>query len=111
MRLEQREIAAFVASFSLTFTNLCGWNWHRRAAKRFGWIEERDGNLDDLTTRGHEWVNGEIFKKWTGERAVRILMHAMNGLSTVNPLKDSKETGGGIETCSWKRPTRLVEKL
>ncbi|KAI1281031.1 hypothetical protein F5Y07DRAFT_396067 [Xylaria sp. FL0933] len=90
MRLEQREIAASGGVLQPDVAKLRKWNWHRRETWRFGWVEERDGSLDNLTPGGYEWINQEIFKKWMGEGVVRTVMRVMNGPSTLNPLNGSK---------------------
>ncbi|TGJ86714.1 hypothetical protein E0Z10_g2020 [Xylaria hypoxylon] len=93
MRLEQREIAASGGALQPDVAKLRGWDQHKTLAKKFGWIEERDGNLDDLTPRSCEWVDPNIFKKWVGEGAVKTLSLAMGwGSMTLNPFrKDSEE--------------------
>ncbi|KAI3342763.1 hypothetical protein F4824DRAFT_119030 [Ustulina deusta] len=48
-----------------------------------GWMEERDGNLGDLTPRSYEWVNRNIFKKWVGKGAVETMRHAL-GMKTLD---------------------------
>ncbi|KAI0970643.1 hypothetical protein F4678DRAFT_473079 [Xylaria arbuscula] len=89
MRLEQREITASGAQPDVA--KMRGHDWHRERAKEFGWVEERDGNLDDLTPRSHEWVNREIFTKWVGGGAEETLLHTYNIGTSHNPLKDSEE--------------------
>ncbi|KAI1423977.1 hypothetical protein F5Y12DRAFT_754994 [Xylaria sp. FL1777] len=91
MRLEEREIAASGGSRQPDVTKLRCYNWHREEAKKLGWIEERDGNLDDLTPRSCEWVNRNIFKKWVGKGAIKTLNSALGIMSKLNPLKDSEE--------------------
>ncbi|KAI1501709.1 hypothetical protein F5X99DRAFT_381440 [Biscogniauxia marginata] len=91
IRLEQREVAAAGGVFQPDVAKLRGWNRHREYAKKFGWIEERDGNLDDLTPRSCEWVNQNIFKKWVGEGAEKILKYALNEHSMLNPLREDSE--------------------
>ncbi|KAI1300582.1 hypothetical protein F5Y03DRAFT_363818 [Xylaria venustula] len=49
MRLEQREIAASGGIAQPDVTKLRGYNCHRARALKFGWVEARDGSLDDLT--------------------------------------------------------------
>ncbi|KAI0837929.1 hypothetical protein F5Y06DRAFT_296929 [Hypoxylon sp. FL0890] len=91
MRLEQREVAASGGIFQPDVAKLRGWNWHRREANKLGWIEERDGNLDELTPRSCEWVNRNIFKKWVGKGAVTTMMHALNMHSKLNPFRGTEE--------------------
>ncbi|KAI0530086.1 hypothetical protein GGR58DRAFT_518749 [Xylaria digitata] len=79
MRLEQREITASGGILQPDVAKVRGWNWHREEAKKLGWVEERDGNLDDLTPRSQEWG------------AEDTLAYALGTCSTLNPLKDSKE--------------------
>ncbi|KAI0534820.1 hypothetical protein GGR58DRAFT_515836 [Xylaria digitata] len=66
LRLEQREVAAFgvqpnVCSLSPTSSYALE---HREEAKKLGWVEERDGSLDDLSPRSSEWVDRTLFPKW-----------------------------------------------
>ncbi|KAI3326405.1 hypothetical protein HD806DRAFT_405982 [Xylariaceae sp. AK1471] len=91
MRLEQREIVASGGVLQPDVAKLRGWNWHREEAKKLGWMEERDGNLNDLTPRSCEWVNRNIFKKWVGKGAVETMRYALNMHSMLNPLKKDSE--------------------
>ncbi|OTA95214.1 hypothetical protein M434DRAFT_380814 [Hypoxylon sp. CO27-5] len=92
MGLEQREIAASGGILQPDVAKLHWWDWHRVEAKKLGWIEERDGNLDDLSPRSFEWVDRNIFKKWVGAGAIRTLQFALGIHSLLNPfLEDSQE--------------------
>ncbi|KAI0454269.1 hypothetical protein F5B21DRAFT_524931 [Xylaria acuta] len=102
LRLEQREIAASGGVLQPNVVKLRGWNWHREKAKKLGWVEERDGSLDDLTPRGCEWVNRNIFKRWVGEGAVETLSYALNMHSMLNPLREDSE-----ENWWWDRKLLL----
>ncbi|KAI1746946.1 hypothetical protein F4782DRAFT_552853 [Xylaria castorea] len=90
MRLEQREIAASGGILQPNVAKLRGWNQHREQAKKLGWIENRDGKLDDLTPRSCEWVNRDIFKTWVGKGALETLWCAMY-MSILNPLLEDSE--------------------
>jgi hypothetical protein len=109
IRLEQREMVASGGGLQPNVARLRGWNWHREQAKKFGWVEERDGNLDDLTPRSCEWVNRNIFKKWVGEGAVTTLGCALNMHSRLNPFRKDSE-----ENWWWNRkllPERPAKRL
>lgn len=78
LRLEQREINAFGI-----LPNLCPLITdisppcilrYRENAKLLGWIEERDGRLDELSPRSSEWVDRTIFPKWLGNGALYTSM-------------------------------------
>ncbi|KAI1733502.1 hypothetical protein F4680DRAFT_399035 [Xylaria scruposa] len=77
LRLEQREIDAFGIQ-----PNLCRLiteispPWileYREKAKWLGWVEERDGRLDELSPRSSEWIDRTIFPKWLGEGALQTM--------------------------------------
>ncbi|KAI1113283.1 hypothetical protein F5Y14DRAFT_418341 [Nemania sp. NC0429] len=54
---------------------------YREKAKELGWVEERDGRLDELSPRSSEWVDRTIFPGWIGKGAretlclVRFVLH------------------------------------
>ena len=82
LRLEQREIDAFGVQ-----PNLCRLiadlspPWildYREKAEMLGWVEERDGKLDELSPRSSEWVDRKIFPKWLGEGAIATSTLFMN---------------------------------
>ncbi|KAJ2986313.1 hypothetical protein NUW58_g5088 [Xylaria curta] len=77
LHLEQREIAAFGIQ-----PNTCSLPADalrprlleiREKAKKLGWVEERDGSLDDLSPRSSEWVDRTIFPTWLGDGAIETL--------------------------------------
>ncbi|TRX91477.1 hypothetical protein FHL15_007701 [Xylaria flabelliformis] len=79
LRLEQREVAAFGVQ-----PNICSLNpttpyllAYRKEAKKLGWIEERDGRLDELSPRSSEWVDRTLFPKWFGRGALQTMEYAL----------------------------------
>ncbi|KAI0540411.1 hypothetical protein GGR58DRAFT_461219 [Xylaria digitata] len=83
LRLEQREIDAFGIR-----PNVCRlitdvsppWIFeYREKAKLLGWVEERDGRLDELSPRSSEWVDRTIFPRWLGNGAL-YTMHRTRDL-------------------------------
>ncbi|KAI0465815.1 hypothetical protein F4859DRAFT_519741 [Xylaria cf. heliscus] len=68
LRLEQREIAAFGIQPNLDslLTDISP-PWilkYREKAKLLGWVEERDGSLDNLSLRSSEWVDQPYTEDW-----------------------------------------------
>ncbi|KAI0118161.1 hypothetical protein GGR51DRAFT_554654 [Nemania sp. FL0031] len=88
LRLEQREINAFgILPNICRLTTDISPPWklsYREKAKLLGWIEERDGRLDELSPRSSEWVNRTIFPRWLGNGA----------LYTMQRMRDLLEHGG-----------------
>ncbi|TRX89444.1 hypothetical protein FHL15_009613 [Xylaria flabelliformis] len=77
LRLEQREIDAFGIRPDLCrlITDISP-PWilqYRKKAKLLGWVEERDGRLDELSPRSSEWVDRKIFPKWLGNGALHTM--------------------------------------
>ncbi|KAK5635202.1 hypothetical protein RRF57_010914 [Xylaria bambusicola] len=79
LQLEQREIDAFGIRPDLC--RLIADNIipprileYREKAKRLGWVEERDGRLDELSPRSSEWVDRIIFPRWFGNGALETCM-------------------------------------
>ncbi|KAI1133586.1 hypothetical protein F5Y10DRAFT_283893 [Nemania abortiva] len=80
LRLEQREVAAFgvqpdIRSLSLTTPYLLE---YRKKAKRLGWVEERDGSLDELSPASSDWVNRTLFPKWLGRGALETMSRTLD---------------------------------
>ncbi|KAI1737782.1 hypothetical protein F4680DRAFT_460318 [Xylaria scruposa] len=79
LRLEQREVAAFGVQ-----PNICSLSptapyrrEYREEAMKLGWVEERDGRLDELSPRSSEWVDRTLFPKWLGKGALQTMSHAL----------------------------------
>ncbi|RYC60178.1 hypothetical protein CHU98_g6025 [Xylaria longipes] len=98
LRLEQREVAAFgvtriycqdsVPSKESEYWILLGASSlsptpsyllrYREEAKKLGWVEERDGSLDDLSPISSEWVDQALFPKWFGRGALETLRYSVD---------------------------------
>ncbi|KAI1128310.1 hypothetical protein F5Y10DRAFT_265221 [Nemania abortiva] len=83
LRLEQREIDAFGVRPNLCqLLNDISPPWileYREKAELLGWVEERDGRLDELSPRSSEWVDRTIFPRWLGNGAI-YTMHRTRDL-------------------------------
>ncbi|KAI1355603.1 hypothetical protein F5Y01DRAFT_310489 [Xylaria sp. FL0043] len=108
LRLEQREINAFGIR-----PNLCRLisdispPWileYREKAKLLGWIEERDGKLDELSPRSSEWVDRKIFPRWLGNGAIHTMYYIRDSLQN----KRHKEIAPYTEDWWWD-PEELPE--
>ncbi|KAI1422834.1 hypothetical protein F5Y12DRAFT_760874 [Xylaria sp. FL1777] len=80
LRLEQLEVAAFdvqpnIFSLSPTSSYLLE---HGEEAGKLGWVEERDGSLDDLSPRSSEWVDRTLFPKWLGRGALETMRYTLD---------------------------------
>ncbi|RYC61313.1 hypothetical protein CHU98_g4893 [Xylaria longipes] len=77
LRLEQREIAAFGIQpniYSLVSDISPPWILqYREDAKMLGWVEERDGSLNNLSPRSSEWVDRTLFPRWLGNGAIKTM--------------------------------------
>ncbi|KAI0438477.1 hypothetical protein F4803DRAFT_565233 [Xylaria telfairii] len=68
LRFEQREVAAF--GIQPDINSLAGdvsppWILkYREDAKMLGWVEGRDGSLQNLSPRNSEWVDRTLFSRW-----------------------------------------------
>ncbi len=79
LRLEQREVAAFGVqpnACNLSPTSFYRLK-HREEAKKLGWVEERDGSLDDLSPISSEWVDRTLFPKWLGRGALETMRYTL----------------------------------
>lgn len=109
IRLEEREIAAAGGIQQPDVAKLRGWDWHRKKAKELGWVEERDGKLDDLTPRSCEWVDQTIFKKWVGEGAIDTMKYALGWGTKLDPFRDDEENLWWDRKYLPEKPPRWVK--
>ncbi|KAI0421095.1 hypothetical protein F5X98DRAFT_291637 [Xylaria grammica] len=80
LHLEQREVAVFgvqpnVCNISPSNPYLLE---YQEEAKKLGWVDERDGSLDDLSPRSSKWVDRTLFAKWLG-RGARYTLNLIEG--------------------------------
>ncbi|KAI0456095.1 hypothetical protein F5B21DRAFT_469699 [Xylaria acuta] len=108
LRLEQREIDAFGIRPNLCrlITDISP-PWileYREKAKLLGWVEERDGRLDELSPRSSEWVDRAIFPRWLGNGALNTMHRTRDLLEYGSHQEPEPYTGDW-----WWDPEELPE--
>ncbi|KAI0183608.1 hypothetical protein EV127DRAFT_489483 [Xylaria flabelliformis] len=103
LRLEQREVDAFGIRPNLCrlITDISP-PWileYREKAKLLGWVEERDGRLDELSPRSSEWVDRTVFPKWLGNGALHTSMLFYASSFLFNSSSWSRKFAFGTTLC------------
>ncbi|KAI1385201.1 uncharacterized protein F4822DRAFT_337202 [Hypoxylon trugodes] len=122
LELEAREISAFgirpdikalsreEISRAFRFSKDAGLEY----AKELGWVEARDGRLDEVSPRSAEWVNPEKFPLWVGtgaEKARSFTEHVTSTFGLHKKYRLSRHWWWELEQpAELKKPEDLEEK-